>query len=151
MYSGQGLGLLSKILAADQFGREAYDGLKTSEEFNNPLTWKGLSSENLDGVILPGGHAKGMREYLESEILQNFVTDFFKTKKPLGAICHGVVLVSRSRTAELKSVLFGRKTTSLLASQELLDWSLTCPWLGPSPVPGLVTIIGLILRLLKLK
>ena len=33
------------------------------------------------------------------------------------------------KTKNGKSVLFGRKTTALLQTQELLAWSLTCLWL----------------------
>ena len=57
-------------------------------------------------------------------------TKFFELKKPVGAICHGVVLASRSKKPDGRSVLFGRKTTALLASQEISAWLLTCIWLG---------------------
>jgi protease I len=59
------------------------------------------------------------------------ISDFFKSNKPVGAICHGVVLACRSRDTETqKSVLWNRKTTALLSSQELLAWRLTRLWLG---------------------
>jgi len=36
-----------------------------------------VNIEGFDGLLLPGGHrARGMREYLESEILQKLVGDF---------------------------------------------------------------------------
>src|SRR5438045_8840077 len=50
-----------------------------------------------DALLLPGGHrARGMREYLESEILQRHVASFFDKEKPVAAICHGVLLAARS-------------------------------------------------------
>src|SRR5690606_36211417 len=91
--------------------------------------WKNIKVEHYDGIILPGGHAQEMKEYLESNILQECVGKFFKANKPVGAICHGVVLAARSKINGV-SVLNGRKTTALLSSQEILAWLLTCCWLG---------------------
>lgn len=130
MIQGVGLGPLAGLLAADKFGCESYKEMTASREFNSPIKWNDIDPEKFDGLILPGGHAKGMREYLESKDLQSCVGKFFDLKKPVGAICHGVVLASRSRTADGKCVLFGRKTTALLASQEISAWLLTCLWLG---------------------
>lgn len=130
MLNGTGLGPLTPVLAADKNGRTAYLEMAQSPEFNQPLHWNQIEVEKFDGIILPGGHAQGMREYLESKILQDAVVKFFESKKPVGAICHGVVLAARSKTAEGKSVLHGRKTTALLATQEYLAWSLTFAWLG---------------------
>jgi putative intracellular protease/amidase len=80
---------------------------------------------DFDGLVLPGGHrARGMREYLESDVLQRVVTAFFTAGKPVGAICHGVVLAARSidpRTG--KSVLYGRKTTALTWALEKAGWT----------------------------
>ncbi len=130
MLCGDGLGLLSGILAAVHIGRQAYQEMRQSEEFKNPISWSDIDPLKFDGLILPGGHAKGMREYLESKELQSHVGKFFELKKPVGAICHGVVLAARSQRSDGKSVLCGRKTTALLASQEISAWVLTCLWLG---------------------
>ncbi len=130
MLNGNGLGYLAPILSADENGRTAYTQMSQSREFIDPIAWSEIQAHHFDGVLLPGGHAKGMREYLESPILQKVVSDFFLVQKPVGAICHGVVLAARSKSSHEKSVLFGRKTTSLLASQELTAWALTCLWLG---------------------
>ena len=129
MLLGTGLRLLSPLLAADQNARSAYKEMISSEEFNNPISWDALNIADYDGIILPGGHAKGMLDYLESGRLAAIVSEFFKMNLPVGAICHGVILASRAKTAEGKSVLHGRKTTALLATQELTAWLLTCLWL----------------------
>jgi protease I len=71
-----------------------------------------------------------MRTYLESTLLQRLVAAFAASDKPWGAICHGVVLAARSSAPDARSVLHGRRTTALLASQELLAWSLTALWMG---------------------
>lgn len=89
-----------------------------------------------------GGHDKGAKEYLESKLLQQLIVAFFKAKKPVAAVCHGVVLVARSIDADTgKSVLHNYKTTSLLKSQELLAYNLTRLWLKDYYLtyPGLTT------------
>ena len=67
---------------------------------------------------------------MESEVLQHLVVDFFVAQKPVGTICHGVVLAARSINSDTeKSVIHNYKTTSLLKSQELLAYNLTRLWL----------------------
>jgi protease I len=129
MLTGEGLGIFSHLLKADKNALSCYKQMISSIEFNSPLCWKDLSSENFAGILLAGGHAQGMKPYLESQILQNLISDFFKRNKIIGAICHGVVLVARAKNSENRSVLFGRKTTALLHSQEMSAWALTCLWL----------------------
>ena len=129
MLNGTTLGPLSPLLKADKNARNAYLEMSNSKDFSKPIKWSDLESQEFDGLILPGGHDKGMKEYLESEMLQRQVSKYFELEKPIGAICHGVVLVARSKAKNGKSVLYGRKTTALLESQELLAWSLTCLWL----------------------
>lgn len=129
MLTGKGLGILAPLLMADANGITAYNEMTKSSEFLNPLKWVDLQSKDFDGIVLPGGHAQGMKEYLESSLLQKLIVEFFLANKLIGAICHGTVLAARSTKPDGKSVLFGRKTTSLLKSQELAAWSLTCLWL----------------------
>jgi len=129
MLNGTGLGVFAPILAADPRGREAYKRMEQNQEFNNPTPWSEIHPNRYDGVLLPGGHAPGMKPYLESDLLHSRVAEFFMANKPVGAICHGVVLASRAQHAGI-SVLRGKKTTALLASQELWAWRLTCLWLG---------------------
>lgn len=129
MLTGESLGIFSSLLKADHNAQLAYKKMSASKEFQNPLSWDDINHCDFQGLILPGGHAKGMIEYLESDKLKALVSHFFQEKKPVGAICHGVVLVSRS-LAQGQSVLFGKRTTALLRSQELSAWALTCLWLG---------------------
>jgi protease I len=130
MLTGDGLGPWRPVLRADARGRAAYAALSRAEAFSRPMAWAHIDASRFDALLLPGGHDKGMIEYLESDLLQRHVATFFAENKPVGAICHGVVLAARSKAASGKSVLFGRKTTALLASQELLAWGLTCLWLA---------------------
>jgi protease I len=130
MLTGQGLGVLARLLRADANGRQAYAEMASSTEFLHPITYAAARMPEFDGLLLPGGHAPGMRPYLESALLQSLVAESFDRDILVGAICHGVVLAARSRTADGRSVLFGRKTTALTKPMELTAWSLTCAWLG---------------------
>ena len=129
MINGNCLGPLAPFLIADKNGRRAYAELEQDDRFSQPLSWSQLSHHDFDGLILPGGHAPGMREYLESRKLQEVVAEFFENEKPVGAICHGVVLAARS-SLNGASVLHGRKTTCLLWTQEMMAWGMTALWLG---------------------
>jgi putative intracellular protease/amidase len=124
--------LVGLLLRADRFGRQAYRELQRDARFQHPQTYATLRVDDYDGMVLAGGHAKGMRPYLESKLLQDFVARFFDTTdaqnrhKPIAAICHGVVLAARSLSGKTgKSVLYGRKTTSLTWKQESTAWRLS--------------------------
>jgi putative intracellular protease/amidase len=106
--------LLGSLLRADRRGRDAHRRMLASAAFSDPIRWDAARVADFDALLLPGGHrARGMRLYLESPVLQTLVTAFFAAGKPVGAICHGVLLAARSRGADGRSVLFGRKTTAL--------------------------------------
>jgi protease I len=130
MVTGAGLGLLAPLLRADANGRAAYAELEASGEFQRPIPYARIDSAAFQAVLLPGGHAPGMRPYLESPLLQARLVEFFADDKPVGAICHGVLLAARARAASGRSILFGRKTTGLTKLLELSAWALTCAWLG---------------------
>lgn len=131
MLTGKRLGVLKRALAARKDAVDAYNEVAATDAFLNPIAYNQLSEYSFDAIYLPGGHDKPVKEYLESEILQHNIASFFKMQKPVGAICHGVVLVARSKHAQTgKSVLYNYQTTSLLKSQELLGYQLTKLWMG---------------------
>jgi hypothetical protein len=120
------LKLIGLSLRADRRGRAAYSALVHNAAFLSPLPWAQVRSDDFDALLLPGGHACGIREYLESEILQHIVTEFFDANKPVAAICHGVVLAARSISPRTgKSALHGRKTTALTWKLEHSAWLLS--------------------------
>jgi len=138
MISGEGLDpwgfipLLRKIrliglsLRAQGGARRAYRELELDALFLKPLRYEDLRAEDFQALVLPGGHAKRMRAYLESPVLQSFVADFFDSGKPVGAVCHGVVLAARSISKKTgRSVLYGRKTTALTWKLEKSGWLLS--------------------------
>lgn len=140
MVDGTGLGPLAPLLRADANGRAAYAALRESAEFSAPLRWDALAATTYDGLLLPGGHAPGMKPFLESPEVQAQVTACFAAGKPVGAICHGVLVAARARGDGGRSVLHGKRSTALLKRMELSAWALTCAWLGnyyrtyPTPV-----------------
>ncbi|HVN71346.1 MAG TPA: type 1 glutamine amidotransferase domain-containing protein [Desulfomonilia bacterium] len=118
--------LLGLMLRANDGARQAYLMMESDPAFLKPMTYRDLSADRFDGLLLPGGHyARGMRRYLEDSLLQAFIGEFFSSKKPVGAICHGVVAAARSVSPGTgRSVLYGRKTTALTWKLEKSAWSL---------------------------
>lgn len=130
MLTGEGLGPAKSFLVADERGQGAFAAMKDSAEFQKPQAWTDILASDFDAILLPGGHAPGMREYLESQLLQQLVVQFFAADKIVAAICHGTVLAARSRDSEGRSLLHGRKTTGLTRSMELSAWLLTKAFKG---------------------
>jgi len=120
------LKFIGLLLRANADARHAYREMATDAAYRAPLRWDALDARDFDALLLPGGHAQGIREYLESKRLQAIVAAFFDADKPLAAICHGVVLAARSvspRTGH--SVLYGRKTTALTWKLEHAAWNMS--------------------------
>jgi len=142
MVSGKKLGIWKSVLRARKDAVEAYFEMEQNELFCKPLKYTDVLEKDFDAILLPGGHDKGAKEYLESKTMQLLISAFFKAKKPVAAVCHGVVLVARSIDFDTgESVIRNYKTTSLLKSQELLAYNLTRLWLKDYYLtyPGLTT------------
>ena len=106
--------VLGRLLGANADARNAYAEMLRDPAFKNPIRWDQIDPKDFDALLLGGGHrARGMREYFESGILQRVTGTFFAEQKPVAAICHGVLLAARSKRADGRSVLYGRKTTTL--------------------------------------
>ena len=118
--------LIGLLLRANRDAREAYAGMIADRNYLAPQRWDAVDPAAFDALLLPGGHrARGMRDYLESEILQRHVTNFFEANKPVAAICHGVLLAARSISKHTgRSVLYGYRTTALTWALERSAWSL---------------------------
>jgi putative intracellular protease/amidase len=90
-----------------------YRELEKAPEFAKPLAWSACDPASFDALFLAGGHAQGMKQYLGSELVQKQTAAFFATTKPIGAICHGVLVAARAKQADGRSVLHGLRTTCL--------------------------------------
>ncbi|BBY01254.1 type 1 glutamine amidotransferase domain-containing protein [Mycobacterium seoulense] len=139
MVSGRGLDVWSALpvlsaipmiglmLRANRDGRSAYRDMLASNEFQHPIAWAQAGLGGIDALLLPGGHrARGMRSYIDSDLLHRLVVEAFNRGIVVAAICHGVLLAARSVDPETgRSVLYGRKTTALTWAMERLAWRLT--------------------------
>ncbi len=110
--------IFGRLGAADQpkafYGRLLEDGA-----FREPVSWEGLDPTAFDALLLPGGHAPGMRQYLGSAVLRAKVAAFWQLERPVGAICHGVLVLARTLDpATGRSVIADRRTTCLTKPME---------------------------------
>jgi putative intracellular protease/amidase len=124
-------GVLFGQLGAEEQPKRFYRELERAPEFTQPVAWADLDPGAFDGLLLPGGHAPGMRQYLGSELLQAKVAAFWELGRPVGAICHGVLVLARAkRPGTTQSVLFDRRTTCLPKYMERSAYLLTFWKLG---------------------
>jgi hypothetical protein len=77
MVTGGGLGILATLLKADSNERSAYLKMEQGDAFRRPISYGEIRAVDFDALLLPGGHAPGMRVYLGSGVLQSAVADFF--------------------------------------------------------------------------
>ncbi len=124
-------GVLFGQLGAEPEPRAFYAEMEQAPAFRAPIAWSAIEPDAFDGLVLPGGHAPGMRQYLGSELLQERVAAFWKTGKPVGAICHGVLVAARARDPGTdRSILAERRTTCLPKYMERSAYLLTFWKLG---------------------
>ena len=121
------LPLIGLLARANRDARQAYAAMTIDPNYTAPQRWDDVDPSTFEGLLLPGGHrARGMRDFLESSILQHHVAQFFDDGKPVAAICHGVLLAARSiGTRTGRSILHGYRTTALTWALENSAW-----WLG---------------------
>lgn len=122
LLAGVLFGQLGAAPAAIDFYRE----LEQSAAFRRLTPWSELEPGAYDALLLPGGHAPGMRQYLGSRVLQEKVAAFWRLERPVAAICHGVLVLARSRDPRTgKSILAGSRTTCLPGYMERLAYFIT--------------------------
>jgi putative intracellular protease/amidase len=118
-------------LGAGPRGLSNYKKMAASPEFQHPIKYADINVDDFDAVSLTGGHAPGMKQYLESEVLQRRMVEFFKQDKVIGSICHGMLVLARAIDPETgKSVLWDYKVTALTKDLELSGYALTFWLLG---------------------
>ncbi len=125
-----GFSLLSPFLMTKRDSLETYRRMAADPHFLAPARHDEVELGPADGVFVPGGHAKGVRTLIESEPAQRLVADAMARDLPLGAVCHGVLLLARATDPDTgRSPLYGRRTTALTERMELTAWNLTRLWL----------------------
>ncbi len=124
-------GVIFGRLGAYEEPKAFYRQLVETTSFQQPLAWADLRPGDYDGLLLPGGHAPGMRQYLSSTVLSATVAEFWRLGRPVGAICHGVLVLARSRDPQTgRSVIADRRTTCLPKYMERSAYYLTAWRLG---------------------
>jgi putative intracellular protease/amidase len=121
------ISVVGRMLRANKDARHAYQAMLASPEYQHPSSWSETSLDGIDALLLPGGHrARGMRSYIDSDVLHRLVVDAFGRQLIVAAICHGVLLAARSvDPATGHSVLYGRRTTALTWALERTAWRIT--------------------------
>lgn len=122
--TGEGLPMLAGSMKARPANRALYEAMIVTHSYQHPVTWETAIASDYDAFHFPGGHASGMKPYLESPHVQQIARDAFAANKPVAAICHGVIVLTRA------GVLKGRKTTALTGFQEGVAVFLTKASLG---------------------
>lgn len=117
-------GVIFGQLGAAAEPKAFYRELEAAPEFARTIAWDTIRTDDFDALVLPGGHAPGMRQYLASATLQAKVRAFAATPKPIAAICHGVLVAARA------GILKGKKTTCLPKYMERSAYFLTAWKLG---------------------
>lgn len=122
--TGDGLPLFARSLQARPDNIALYREMSASAAFNAPLRWSDIKATDYAAVLFPGGHAPGMRPYLESPDVHRIATEACAAQMPVAAICHGVIPLARA------GLLKGRRTTALTGTMESIAVGLTRHKLG---------------------
>jgi putative intracellular protease/amidase len=117
-------GVVFGRLGAGPEPRRFYAELVEAPGFRDPVAWSSIEPEAFDGLVLAGGHAPGMRQYLGSELLQEKVAAIWRLERPVGAICHGVLVLARA------GMLGDKRTTCLTKPMERAAFYATAWRLG---------------------
>jgi putative intracellular protease/amidase len=124
-------GVLFGRLGAEPEPIEMYHSMSSTPQYRRPSSWSEIAAPDFDGFVLPGGHAPGMRQYLGSATLRRKVAEFWDLGRPVGAICHGVLILARTvEDSTGRSVIAERFTTCLPKYLERAAWLATAWKLG---------------------
>lgn len=127
----KGFSVLSPLLMTRPDALRDYDRMREDPDFQSPFAYSDVIDAEVSGVVVPGGHAPGMRSMLESSTAQNIFGRALLAGKPAAAVCHGVLLAARAKDPSTGlSVLYDRRTTAVTATLELSAWNLTRLRLG---------------------
>ena len=86
-------GPLPGLLSAGAKAQTAYRQMTQDPSYQHPIPYSEIDPDRDKAILLPGGDAPRMRQYLESPVLRSKVLQFWQQGKLIGAICHGVLEV----------------------------------------------------------
>lgn len=129
--TGTGLGPFGPFLGSKSRDADAYRQMEADPQFQSPAAWADVDASTYDALLIPGGHAQGMRPMLESAAVQQIIVSFFQRDAPVATVCHGVLAVARAVDPQTgRSVLYGRRTTGLNNLLERISIVITRPFVG---------------------
>jgi putative intracellular protease/amidase len=103
-------GPLPGLLSAGARAQAACLEMTQDPASQHPIPYAEIDPSRYNALLLPGGDAPGVRQYLDSSILRSKVLQFWQQGKLIGAICHGMLVLARTIEPQ----------TGLLASQTWL-------------------------------
>jgi putative intracellular protease/amidase len=116
-------GPLPGLVSAGAEAKAAHQLMIQDPSFHHPIPYAEIDPQQYDAILLPGGDALPMAQYLESSLLQGKVLQFWQLAKLVGAICHGVLVLARTiDPATGHSVIYGRKVAAPPRSLDLLAY-----------------------------
>ncbi len=102
------------LISASAKVQAAYELMSRDTSFQHPIAYADIEPDQFDAILLPGGDAPRMRQYLDNIALQGKVLEFFQHAKLIGAICHGTLVLARTIDPQTgHSVLYGHRLTAL--------------------------------------
>lgn len=64
-------------LVAKPENKLIYQQMAADERFQNPTAWVDINADEFDALVLPGGHAPGIKPYLEEQAVFDICRNFF--------------------------------------------------------------------------
>jgi len=106
-------GPLPGLMSAGANAQAAYQEMTKDSSYLKPIPYNEIKAEAYQALLLPGGDALGMRQYLDNQELRSKVFQFWQQGKLIGAMCHGVLVLARTIDPQTgRSVLYGHKVTA---------------------------------------
>ena len=131
-------GVIFGQLGAEPEPQQFYREMTGTAPFQSPIAWADLQPDQYDGLILAGGHAPGMRQYLDNSVLRDKIAQFWALHRPVGAICHGVLVIASDLIPPSLRRFLGsiqRVDQASLADPRTLPHLGSRPWLSSSRAP----------------
>jgi putative intracellular protease/amidase len=118
-------GPLPGLISAGAKAQMAYQQMTQDQAYQHPIPYTEIDPGRYKALLLPGGDALRMRQYLESAKLRSKVLQFWQQGKLIGAICHGILILARTLDPQTgHSVLYGHKITALPRSLDRFGYLL---------------------------
>jgi putative intracellular protease/amidase len=86
---------------------------------NNAVPLAEIDADDYDAVFIPGGHGP-LWDLANNITLKKILEDYYRTGKPIAAVCHGVAALVSVQERGGKVMVFGKRVTGFSNSEEEL-------------------------------